>query len=116
MTRPIAQAHGDLVRPLRTRGRWLDREGDEVADFFDERAERIAGDHSGGGAKLLSAGQRAVAAIQEGAHIYDRRVGRCRSNGGDGDGARRVARGRAEQCVERCWTDPCVNQPLVGGP
>ena len=117
MTNPIAQAQGDPVRPLRTGpGSRLDREGNEVADFFDQRAERVARDDSGGGAKLLSARQRAIAAIQERAYIYDRRVGHCRGNGGDGDGARRIARGGAEQRVERCRTDPCVNQPLVGGP
>lgn len=74
MTNPIAHAQGDPVRPLRTgpagrgegrgRGSGLDGEGNEVADFFDEAAKRVAGNDPSGGAKLLSARQRAVAAIE----------------------------------------------------
>ena len=61
-TSPIAQAQGDAVRPLRTgagggegRGGGLDRERNEVADLFDERAQRVTGNKPRLGAQLLCA-------------------------------------------------------------
>src|SRR4029077_15369584 len=67
----------------------LEGERNEVADFFDEGAQGVAGGLLRRGAQLLGTRQRAVAAIQQ---APDGEDGRLRGGGGRGGGAR--GRGR----------------------
>src|SRR3989442_2322467 len=118
------KSHACLQREAEARlGAGLEGEGNEVADFVDELTERVARRLLRGGAQLLGPAERAVAAIQQGAHVYRGRLGwggdrslrgRCRASG--------VARLRwsalraRHELGDRCRTDPSLRQPLVGGP
>src|SRR2546423_8791362 len=83
----------------------LEGEGNEVADFFDQLAERVARRLLRRCAQLLGAQERAVAPVQEGAHVYGGRLG-----GGD-------RCGRATQELrERRRADSSSGEALVGGP
>src|SRR5439155_22343950 len=53
----------------------LDGEGNEIADFFDERAQPLAGCRAGFLAQLLSAVLRALAAVQQRVDVYGRQLG-----------------------------------------
>ena len=78
-TNPIAHAQGDAGRPLRTgegsgRGSRLERESDEVADLVNQVVEGVARNEARFGAQLLRTRQRTVAAVEQGAHVDDRRL------------------------------------------
>src|SRR6266566_8796212 len=89
----------------------LEGEGNEVADFVDEGAERVAGRLPRRGPQLLGARQRAVAAVQQAADVDHRRLW---SRGGrDGRNGRPRA---GEQLVQRRGADPAARQPLIYGP
>lgn len=70
-----AQREGEGEADARL-GAGLEGEGNEVADFFDELAERVARRLLRRRAQLLGAPERAVAAVQQGAHVHGRRLGR----------------------------------------
>ena len=82
-TSPIPQAHGVAARVLRAGRTGLECEANEVADFFDEVAERIAGSVPRLRPELLRAGARTLTAVQERAHVHDGKFGPRRGRRGD---------------------------------
>src|SRR5207247_2888884 len=74
------------AQPARSLGVGLEGEGNEIADFFDEAAERIARRLLCRFAQLPSALQRALTPVQEGPDIHDRRLHGCGSAGEGGGG------------------------------
>src|SRR2546428_662545 len=94
------KSHACLQREAEARlGAGLEGEGNEVADFVDELTERVARRLLRGCAQLLGPAERAVAAIQQGAHVHGRRLGRRRRGSGSG-GTGLDGRERGSQGVE----------------
>src|SRR2546428_320962 len=89
---PSQKAQRDATRPL---GAGLEGEGNEIADFVDEGAERIARRVPRLRTELLGAGQGALTAVHQRADVHHQWLGRCgRPGGGGGTGG--VARWRAQ--------------------
>ena len=69
-------SHACLQREAEARlGAGLEGEGNEIADFFDELAERLARGLLGRRAELLGPAERALASVQQGPHVHGRRRG-----------------------------------------
>ena len=102
-------SHACLQREAGGRlGVGLEGEGNEVADFVDELAERVARRLLRRGAQFLCAPKRAIASVQESAHVH---------GAGLRGGGRRGRRGRAaEQLCERSRANASFRETLVGGP
>src|SRR6266516_5053880 len=123
--RPMSPAQRVARLPAGRAG--FDREGNEVADFFDEGAQALARCRAGFRAQLLGALLGALAAIEQGADVHDLglRGGRTSGGGRRGcgrpGGVRRGRRGRdlarrSEEIGERSGADPTGHEPRVGHP
>src|SRR5438874_3418680 len=106
-----AQREGEGEADARL-GAGLEGEGNEVADFVDERAELVARRPLRRCAQLLRSLERAVAAIQQGAHVHGGgRRGSRKGGAGSRGGGRALDAG--DELCERRRADPCFRQALV---
>src|SRR5437773_3946848 len=103
----------------------FDREGNEVADFFDEGAQALARGRTGFLAQLLGALLGALATLEQGEDVHDVGFRRDAPAGGGGTGwpcgVRRGRRGRdlagcGDHFGEGSGADPTGHQPGVGHP
>ena len=105
-------------------GRGLEGEGNEIADFVDERPQRVARGLPRGDAQLLGPLQGAITAVQQTADVHCTRVARRRGRGRGCDRSSGVARrrgrrafGPGQELRERRGLDHAsAGQPLVCGP
>src|SRR5213592_623848 len=108
-----AQREGEGEADARL-GAGLEGEGNEVADFVDERAELVARHPLRRFPQLLRSLERTVAAIQQGAHVHGGRRGSRYGGAGSRGCGRTLDAG--DELRERRRADPSFQQTLVSGP
>src|SRR5256885_4007634 len=110
-----AQRDAELRSGAGGAGAGLKGEGNEVADFFDEGAQRVAGRLLRDGAELLGALQRAFTTVLQRADVDDPRLARRGRRGGW-----RGRRGRPlparDELVQRRGAGPPPRPPPGFGP